>query len=355
MAAQLRQAHAHGRLAQFQVFRGLGYAAGAIQFADDGKEPQINVLHSPSDWRLGYHKNACKTQGLEKAVPVCPEESQQGERRKPASVHALYNGSSMTRARLTAVDSPPKPPRAKGFSKGSSQTARAALALRTMLLEGRFQPGQRIREVPLAAELGVSRIPLRLVLERLAHEGLLLVRPTRGFEAQLFTAADINEAIELRGLLEGMAARLAAERFRDAKDIAPLEALNGEIARIVKRKNSMDHLEDYIDSNARFHAEILRLSKSPILARAMEHTCSLPFASPSAFVKRRYTAADSIELFHAAVDQHRGILEAIANRESARAELLAREHARLARRNLEAALKNGEIQKFLPGMRLVKF
>jgi GntR family transcriptional regulator, vanillate catabolism transcriptional regulator len=260
----------------------------------------------------------------------------------------------MAQAKLVAVDAPLKPSRAKRLSKGSSQTAKAALALRTMLLEGRFQPGERIREVPLAAELGVSRIPLRLVLERLAHEGLLLVRPTRGFVAKQFSTADINEAIELRGLLEGMAARLAAERFHEPKEIAKLELLNAEIARVVKRKNSMDHLEDYIDSNARFHAEILRLSKSPMLARAMEHTCSLPFASPSAFVKRQYTAVDSIELFHTAVDQHRGILEAIANRESARAELLAREHARLARRNLETALKNGEIQKFFPGMRLVK-
>src|SRR5437763_4139685 len=94
-------------------------------------------------------------------------------------------------------------------SSRDSQTSRATLALRDMLLEGRFQPGERIREVPLAAELGVSRIPLRLVLQRLAHEGLLAVRSTRGFVVQNFSAIDIYEAIELRGVLEGMAARLA--------------------------------------------------------------------------------------------------------------------------------------------------
>ena len=88
------------------------------------------------------------------------------------------------------------------------------LVLREMLLEGHFQPGERIREVPLAAELGVSRIPLRLVLERLAHEGLLEVRPTRGFVVQRFSTTDIYDAIELRGLLEGMAARLTAEKVR---------------------------------------------------------------------------------------------------------------------------------------------
>ena len=98
-----------------------------------------------------------------------------------------------------------------------SQTGRAALVLREMLLEGHFQPGERIREVPLAAELGVSRIPLRLVLERLAHEGLLEVRPTRGFVVQRFSATDIYDAIELRGLLEGMAARLTAEKVQELR------------------------------------------------------------------------------------------------------------------------------------------
>lgn len=243
----------------------------------------------------------------------------------------------------------------KAATPESSQTARVTLALRTMLLEGRFQPGERIREVPLAAELGVSRIPLRLVLASLAHEGFLAIRPTRGFVVQHFTRADIHEGIELRGLLEGMAARMAAERISNIQDVAPLEALNNELALLVGRhRQTAGFLETYIDLNAKFHEEILRLAQCKILERAMQHTCSLPFASPSAFVKRQYLASESRELFQIAVDQHQIILEAIANRESSRAETLAREHARLARRNLETALRHGEIAKFVPGMKLVK-
>jgi GntR family transcriptional regulator of vanillate catabolism len=224
-----------------------------------------------------------------------------------------------------------------------------------MLLEGHFQPGERIREVPLAAELGVSRIPLRLVLERLAHEGLLAVRPTRGFVVQRFSTADIYEAIELRGLLEGMAARLAAERLEDPAEAAQLQALNKELVLLVRRRKlTLECLEQYIDLNAKFHAEILRLSQCRMLHRAMEHVCSLPFASPSAFVRRQYVAPESWELFHIAIDQHRDIVDAIVNREVARAETLSREHARVARRNLESALKNGEIAKFVPGMKLIK-
>src|SRR3984893_7126742 len=137
---------------------------------------------------------------------------------------------------------------------GGSQTGRATLVLREMLLEGHFQPGERIREVPLAAELGVSRIPLRLVLERLAHEGLLVVRSTRGFVVQRFSTADIYDAIELRGLLEGMAARLAAERLEDPDEAADLKDVHQELVLSVRRRKlTLEYLEQYIDLNAKFH------------------------------------------------------------------------------------------------------
>src|SRR5712691_3318703 len=123
----------------------------------------------------------------------------------------------------------PKLVRTHKESKASSQTARATLALRELLVQGHFQPGERIREIPLAARLDVSRIPLRLALERLAHEGFLEIRPTRGFIVQRFTTGDIFDAIELRGLLEGAAARLAAERLRDVRDLQLLQDASHEI------------------------------------------------------------------------------------------------------------------------------
>ncbi len=103
--------------------------------------------------------------------------------------------------RKTAAE---KPPARRGTVEGAapdSQTARATLSLRELLLEGRFQPGEAIlQQVPLAAELSVSRSPLRIALERLSHEGLLEVRPTTGFVVAEFSANDIYDAIELRAL-----------------------------------------------------------------------------------------------------------------------------------------------------------
>src|SRR5690348_14814603 len=232
----------------------------------------------------------------------------------------------------------------EGKESGSSpQTARATLALREMLVQGRFRPGERIREVPLAAELNVSRIPLHLALERLAHEGFLQIRPTRGFVVQGFSTEDIYDAIELRGLLEGAAARLATERLQDTSELEPMRDSAREIVNLIRnRKLTIETFSRYIDLNAIFHRTLLELARSRMLCRAVEQACSLPFASPSAFLNRQYVSPDLHDIFLISADQHCGIVEAIANREGMRAEVLTREHARVARRNLENALKNRE-------------
>jgi GntR family transcriptional regulator of vanillate catabolism len=238
-------------------------------------------------------------------------------------------------------------------ARPSSQTARATLVLREMLVKGELRPGERIREVPLAARLNVSRIPLHLALERLAHEGFLDIHPRRGFIVQQFTPEDISDAIELRGLLEGSAARLAAERLHDPRELAELDDLAKEICVLVRRTRlHNDGFQRYIDLNAKFHASLVELSRSRMLQRAIERTCTLPFASASAFLKRQTMSSDLRELFLISADQHCRIVEAIAGREGMRAEMLAREHALVARRNLEDALKNRDIPEDMVVTRL---
>jgi GntR family transcriptional regulator, vanillate catabolism transcriptional regulator len=237
----------------------------------------------------------------------------------------------------------------------SSQTARATLLLREMVIDGHFLLGERIKEIPLAAKLGVSRIPLRLALERLAHEGLLEVRATRGFVVQQFSTSDIYDSIDLRGSLEGTAARLAAERLRDGGDLSPLRELSGLMDALFRKRDlNLAGFTSYIDLNAKFHSALLDLSRSRILRRAVKQVCSLPFASPSAFLLKQQASVASRDLFLIALDHHHGIIDAIANRESTRAEALAREHARLARRNLDLALGNRELMKAVRGAKLIE-
>ncbi len=239
-------------------------------------------------------------------------------------------------------------------SGSSSQTARATLELREMLVDGRLRPGEKIREVPLSEQLNISRIPLHLALERLANEGFLEPLPKRGFRVQSFSVEDIHDSIELRGVLEGAAARRAAEKLRDPRSLAPMEALSQEILSLVRRpKMTIEVFTAYIDLNARFHAALLDLAGSRMLRRAIERACCLPFASPSAFLNRQYISNDLRELFLISADQHCAIVEAIASGEGMRAEMIAREHARVARRNFEDAMRHRESIDHLAGAKLV--
>ena len=93
-----------------------------------------------------------------------------------------------------------------------TQITRALLRLRELILSGEFAAGERMSELPLVERLGVSRTPLRLALAELEHEGLLRGLAGGGYVVREFTMADIRDAIELRGVLEGTAARFAVER-----------------------------------------------------------------------------------------------------------------------------------------------
>src|SRR5690349_9773384 len=95
---------------------------------------------------------------------------------------------------------------------GVSQAVKAQLRLREMILVGELPSGARIAELAIVEKLGVSRTPIRAALMRLEQEGLIEVLPGGGYAVRTFSERDVSDAIELRGTLEGLAARLAAER-----------------------------------------------------------------------------------------------------------------------------------------------
>src|SRR3954462_13203835 len=95
---------------------------------------------------------------------------------------------------------------------GGSQAVKAQLRLREMILAGELPGGARIAELTLVERLGVSRTPIRSALMRLEQEGLLEALPNGGYAVHTFSERDVSDAIELRGTMEGLAARVAAER-----------------------------------------------------------------------------------------------------------------------------------------------
>ncbi len=241
--------------------------------------------------------------------------------------------------------------RATGSGDVASQTARAFVRVREMLLRGEVARGERISELPLVARLGMSRTPIRLALERLAHTGLLETNPTGGFTVREFTLAEVRDTIELRGVLEGTAARLAAERLSDQGELERARHLCKQMEAL--ERLTVDSFADYMDANEAFHAAILDLAKSEMLRRTLELTNSLPFASPSAMVFPTSVLPKSDETLVIAQEHHRAILEAISTQQGTRAEAVAREHALLARRVLELTSADRDALRRVPGGPLI--
>jgi GntR family transcriptional regulator of vanillate catabolism len=240
--------------------------------------------------------------------------------------------------------------------RDESQTLRATLRMRQLLLRGEFRPGERIPEIPLAARLHVSRTPLRLVLHQLEEEGLVAARPTGGFVASEFSLKDIHDGIEIRGVLEGAAAKLAAERTTTPAELEDVHQCLARIDRLIQRwTQGTDALAKYIALNARFHALIVDLAQSPMIRRAVDRAAALPFAGPNAFLMGHAQKKEGREIVTMSQIHHRAIIDAIANREPARAEAMAREHSRLARTSLEMIMHDRHLLSQVPGASLIRF
>jgi GntR family transcriptional regulator, vanillate catabolism transcriptional regulator len=247
-------------------------------------------------------------------------------------------------------------PRPRKRGSPSPQIFRAVLRLRELILTGELAAGQRVAELKLVDTVGVSRTPLRLAMERLEHEGLLARRPAGGFIVREFTFKEVQDAIELRGALEGLACRFAAEYPAGPDKFDALYATLDSIDDLLQSPPAtLPAFAQYMDLNEEFHRQLVELAANPLVSRLLDQVRSLPFASPSAFVNAHAGSSDPLRLFVVAQEQHRTIVEAISLRDSARAEALAREHARLALRNLDLAARDRDSFKRLPGGTLIRF
>ena len=239
----------------------------------------------------------------------------------------------------------------RGDAAGS-QTTKATLGLRELIFAGELAPEQRVPEIGLAERLGVSRTPLRLALATLAHEGLLRALPGGGFVVCSFSLKDVSDAIELRGVLEGTAARFAAERLESESELADLVAVTEQLDAVVDTRSPV--LERFVELNDEYHRGLAVLAKSDALTRAIANVVALPFASPGALLASQAALTREHEIFVVAQHQHRALLEAVRAGHGARAEEIAREHARLAMLNLELVLESELALLRLPGAPLLR-
>ncbi|WP_205754911.1 GntR family transcriptional regulator [Azoarcus sp. DD4] len=237
-----------------------------------------------------------------------------------------------------------------------SQQSRVLVQLRDLILKGAFAPGERLAEIPLAERLGASRTPVRLALATLQHEGLIEPLNGGGYQMRQFTAQEVSDAIEVRGVLEGMAARLLAERGVPRQLMRELQdcIAQGEEA-VNKATMDLDDYAAYQEMNNRFHDLIVHGCGNTALVRAMDMLNGQPFAAASATLPMQSALEEEGHRWmRYAHEQHRTIVEAIARGQGMRASALAQEHVEIARMNVDEALERPErVADIMPGIRFV--
>ena len=203
-----------------------------------------------------------------------------------------------------------------------------ALQLREMILSGQLAPGERVRETQLAEQLGISRQPIRQAIPALAEEGLLIPAGQRGYAVRSFSAQESAQALRLRSVLEGFAARECAEKGLDSAQLTAFQdcLAQGDALFQHETLTSEDEMR-YGEMNASFHDLLLEGADNPLLQTLTQRCNAIPFASPSAMAFHGVSRNKVFELLYDAHRQHHAIIDALAKRQPDRAEFLLREHA----------------------------
>lgn len=206
--------------------------------------------------------------------------------------------------------------------------SRVIVRIREMILHGVLTPGQRVREVELAEKLGVSRTPVRESLPILAQEGMLTQLDTRGFVVRAFTPQEIMDAIDVRGVLEGLAARMLAEQGPPRRLIQSLHECLREGDAIFAKRHLLESDEArYGEMNKQFHALIIQGAGSKVIADAIERNGRIPFAAAHAIAFDNVNLPRMYDYLNSAHHQHHAIVQALENGEGARVAALMFEHA----------------------------
>lgn len=209
------------------------------------------------------------------------------------------------------------------FSPSSSLTEEIADIVRERILKGEYEIGEKIKENQIAAELRVSRTPIREAFKLLENEGLIDYIPNRGCFAKGFTRRDVEDIYAVRESLEELAVMWAVERISD-----------GEIKELEEQCDMMEfyaHRQDtkkVLELNAGFHDVIYASSRSRFLAQVLRsYKAYLDKTRKSIFYDREYL--ESI------LSEHRLILKAIKERDKQRAAEAMKAHLDASHRRAE--------------------
>lgn len=216
----------------------------------------------------------------------------------------------------------------------SHAAARAYEGLRKEILIGVHPAGARLREEQLAVTLGLSRTPVREALRRLEADGLVQVTPHRGAQVTSWSDEDFDEIFDLRVLLEGHAARHAAER-----GTADPENLRALCEAMERRFDALDEdaYREITRLNMEFHRAVHRAAGDRLLPDLLSRVIEVPL------VRRTFSQYSAAEL-HRSFTQHRELVEALDMGDGEWAQAVMHSHIRAGRAALLRSTNESETE-----------
>jgi DNA-binding GntR family transcriptional regulator len=195
-------------------------------------------------------------------------------------------------------------------------------AIREAILKGVLKPGERLMEVQLAEEMGVSRTPVREAIRKLELEGLVVMVPRKGAYVAGLSLKDAAEVFEIRHSLEGLAAALAAERITD-EELKTMEKILKEVTEAAERED----VETVIQKDAEFHQILFSTTRNQRLAQIVGNLKE----QIDRFRIQSFTNPERIKSIN---KEHAKIIKAIKERNARKAEKLAKEHIEKVENNV---------------------
>lgn len=181
------------------------------------------------------------------------------------------------------------------------------------IIKGVIRPGSRLIISQMAKEFNVSEIPVREVIQRLAHEGYITLNPHTGPTVKSLSDDDVRQIFEIRANLESMAARLAVDHISNA-NIKELELLLEESNLICENED----FEGYLQINNRFHGLLYQHSNNEMLIKMINELTSLAARYPSYFRDK--------ETVQVSIKEHEDILNALIKRDADLIEQTTKKH-----------------------------
>jgi len=200
-------------------------------------------------------------------------------------------------------------------------------ALREAIIQGRLKPGERLMEIQLAEDMGVSRTPVREAIRKLELEGFVVMIPRKGAYVAGISLHDITDVFEVRAALESLAAGLAAERISE-EELEELERSHAQIAEV----SDGSKLDTVVERDIKFHDTIYKASRNKVLIQII-------LRLQDQLRRFRSTTLAQPGRTRVAVKEHRQIVDAISSRDVELAQVLAREHIENAEQSMLIALQ----------------